>query len=289
MNIFDTHCHYNLEPFAETWQKHWQEAQDHGVQKSVIVGTDWLTSNTALIISQQDPNLFSAIGSHPGNYQEMIFEISERLHQTFSDSAIIEKELREELLTNIQTECKELKSILTKKVVAIGETGLDYFRLPENVSQPLIKEIQQLAFAKHLQLAQESQLPLIIHVRDTTDEAYWDVLKILQKNAWQQPFILHCVSGPNAYVQKAIELGGYVGIAGNITYKNSDHLRELIEFAPADRRLLETDAPFLPPIPYRGKPCEPWMISETAKYVQNELELDLEQIYENSCRVFQLN
>jgi TatD DNase family protein len=87
-------------------------------------------------------------------------------------------------------------------------------------------------------------------------------------------------------LEAALEMGAYIGVAGNVTYKNADHIRSLVKTAPPDRILLETDAPFLPPHPHRGQVCQPWMIELTASYLQDELNLDLAAIYQTSCRLF---
>ena len=111
--------------------------------------------------------------------------------------------------------------------------------------------------------------------------------KLLQKHKKSNlPFILHCASGSTEYIKKAVEMGGYVGIAGNVTYKNADAIREIVKATPADRLLLETDAPFLPPHPHRGKTCEPWMIELTAQYLQEHCSVSMEQVYKNTQHVF---
>ncbi len=282
MPIFDTHCHYNLEPFSQDWQTHWQKAQTEGVTHSTIVSVDIATSKVALELAEKESHFHPILGCHPGYYQELV-------EQTQEGTENLQKSVRENLLQLIEAEKKELLTLINSKVVAIGETGLDYFRLPEDENAQLIKELQQAAFRAHIQIAQEKKLPLVIHARDKSTEAYQDILQILGDTHFDGKFILHCVSGPSEYVQQAIQMGAYLGLAGNITYKNSEHLRELALFAPANRLLLETDAPFLPPIPFRGKPCEPWMIRDTAEYVKNELNLDIDQIYDNSFEIFNVS
>lgn len=270
MKIIDTHVHYNMDPLFENWRHHWEKAQAHGVEKSIVVGTTLETSQRAVAIAHQEPNLYAAVGIHP-NY-------------TSTDLSSFE-----ELLSQ-------------PKVIAIGETGLDYFRVTDEKE----KKIQQQAFRTHVKLAKNYHKLVIIHVRDqatpeepTPGNAYWDALAILKENNEPRPststtanvslaehcyrnadqlitqyasaeksepltFILHCVSGPLSYLDEAISLGGYIGVAGNVTYKSADRIREIVKRVPVNRLLLETDAPFLPPVPYRGQACEPWMISETA-------------------------
>jgi TatD DNase family protein len=281
MRIFDTHCHYNLPGLLEDWQTHWQNAQEKGVAATIVVGTNFYSSDEAVKIALTQPNLGAAIGIHPSEYIETAltaFKEAKRIHWAEEDA-----------LQDIHTDIEELRLILnTKAVVAIGETGLDYYRLDgyTDEEKQVIKKVQQLGLKAHLQLATEKNLPIILHVRDQQDEAYWDVLRILEEEHFNGKFILHCVSGPIAYVQKAIEMGGYISAAGNTTYKNAEHLRDLIRMTPADKLLLETDAPFLPPLEFRGKKSEPWMIQETAKFLENELSLNLEQCFSNSVQLF---
>ncbi len=280
--IIDTHCHYNMEPLATDWQTHWQKAQDQGVTHSVIVGTALDTTRLAIEMADQEPNLFMAPGIHPYRYEEPV-----------TDHHVDEPTL----MAQVESDLSELAELIPSaaKAVAIGETGLDYFRMPESeVEQQLVRRAQQRAFIGQIALAQQYHLPLIIHVRDrqlseqpTENNAYWDTLKILkQQHSGTEPFILHCVSGPISYVQQALELGAYLGVAGNVTYKNADHIRSLVRTAPRERLLLETDAPFLPPQEFRGKVCEPWMISQTAEFMETDLGIDQETIYQNTLNLF---
>jgi len=247
--IFDTHCHYNLDPLYQDWQKHWQKAQAHGVQKTIVVGTNLESSRRAIEITAQEPNLMAAIGIHP----------SEK---------------------NLADQTRRLEELISEEVVAIGETGLDYFRLDRNLPEfETTIQAQKLAFINHIKLANQHQLDLIIHVRDkktpetpTPGNAYWDTIQILENHPSQQKFTLHCVSGPTSYIKKAIQLGAYFGIAGNITYKNADHLRDLVRIIPSEKRVLETDAPYLAPQKYRGQVCEPWMIVETDQVMKKFAE-----------------
>jgi TatD DNase family protein len=276
--IIDTHCHYNLEPLFSNeegisqWQTHWQKAQENTVQKSIVVGTDSESNTRSLLISAKETDLFSAIGYHPEEYHHAV-------ENGLQDIKLIDERISDNIA--------ELESSMNSKVVAIGETGLDYFRLPADQSlTKLIKETQQRAFQKHVELAQRQKLPLIIHVRDQKEDAYWDVLKILQATQYTQPFVLHCISGPMEYVSQAVQMGAYVGIAGNVTYKKSDHIRQLVQAVPQDRLLLETDSPFLPPQQFRGQMCEPWMIRLTAEFLTTELNIQADQLSQNAQELF---
>ena len=279
MMIIDTHSHYNLDPLygeaGSEWQKHWAAAQAHGVTHSVIVGTNLTTSLQAVELAHTEPHFGASVGFHPHSIAE-VMEAGE-----VTDKAAIDI-----WITNLEELLKKEKT--SQQVVAIGEIGLDYFRLDTTQSAGQEEaELQHYLFQKQLELADRYLLPVILHVRDRSTAAYDQTLALLQKHKKSNlPFILHCASGSTEYIKKAVEMGGYVGIAGNVTYKNADAIREIVKATPADRLLLETDAPFLPPHPHRGKTCEPWMIELTAQYLQEHCSVSMEQVYKNTQHVF---
>lgn len=263
--IIDTHSHYNLSPLHENWQSEWQQAQEEGVVGSIVVGTSVLTSQNAVTLSEQNTAFYSSIGIHPnecGNDTVNQDDLGSLINQLVALS-------------------------INNKVIAIGECGLDYYRLRPGPEAVAIKSLQQQLLIAQFRLAKKIHLPLIIHLRDKNADAYWDFLKLYKEEApFSQPFILHCVSGPLDFVKECLDFGAYVGIAGNVTYNNSDHIRSIASTTPPDKLLLETDAPFLPPLPHRGKICEPWMIQLTAEYVQEFLSLDSSQFIENTVSLF---
>lgn len=175
-------------------------------------------------------------------------------------------------------------SVMTE-VVAIGETGLDWS--DQTASQE--KTAQEQLFVHQIHIANQVNKPLIIHARDPEDQAYFRILDLLNKEyLFQKPFVLHCVSGPTDYIKEAIKMGGYISFAGNVTYPNATHLRELFKITPPDRVMIETDAPFLPPQGKRGLVNLPRYLKLTADYLAAKLGVDLNQVYQNSCRFFDL-
>lgn len=258
--IVDTHCHYNLSPLYENWQDHWGKAQKYGVKRALIPSTDIETSRRAIEISSTDKNLFAAVGIHPHEYNSLsAADLPTFIYEHAASLSILQD---------------------NPNVIAIGETGLDYYRLQDDERKQAIHN-QQAAFKMHLQLANQFEKILIIHARDKggkkekNQQAYWDILKIIKDNyQFKKPLILHCVSGPEVYIEEAIKLGAYFGVGGNVTYPNADELRGLVGSLPADNILLETDAPYLPPQEFRGQTCEPWMISQTAEYLKNEFDIN---------------
>ncbi|MCD8507723.1 TatD family hydrolase [Candidatus Woesebacteria bacterium] len=257
-SIIDTHCHYNMEPHYEAWQEQWQKAKENGVQFAWIPGTTVDTSRRAVELSQAESAFTPFLGVHPTDVVESEFDLDmtlsqlKRLKQKADDAGVT--------------------------VGGVGEVGLDYFRLKKD--DQFTRQQQRLWLRAFLEVANEWELPVILHVRDqetpeepTPDNAYWDTYKIVQEVGIHADFTMHCVSGPLAYVDKMLSLGAYAGFDGNITYPNAHRIREIWRKVPADRRLLETDAPFLPPQPYRGQVCEPWMIRETAEWIRENLSL----------------
>ena len=286
MKIFDTHCHYNLEPLysgqafcftvkdndpllKKNWQDHWLEAQKSGIKKTLVPGAGLSSSQSAVKIAKQDKNLYASVAVHPLRVEKI--EIASAMQK-------INKLSQEE------------------SVVAIGETGLDFFNFSKKDAPSRIENIkraQEQLFIKQIQLAIKNQLTLIIHARDQGEEAYWQILEILGKY-WpaQQNIIFHCLSGPMAYIKKAMNINNsYFGFDGNLTFKNAEYLREvfqLIQKQAPEKILFETDAPYLAPAPFRGQVCRPAMIVELANFAKNHLQANLEQIYQNSLSAFNI-
>lgn len=244
--IIDTHVHYNLDPFFPTWKTYWDEAQKNGVEKSIVVGTDEQSNQRAIEIAQSEPNLYAAIGVHPEYVSE---------HNDFA----LQMTKVESLLPN-------------KKIVAIGECGLDYFRLPQTQMGEEIKKLQQELFIHHIELSKKHHLPLIIHCRD----AYADMITTLKTH--KPKFVLHCMSGDLEYLKQALELGGYISFAGNVTYPKAIVIQELACHTPLNRMFIETDAPYLPPQTHRGDTCRPSYIAETAQYLAKLLNISRDKL-----------
>ncbi|HPS40411.1 MAG TPA: TatD family hydrolase [Candidatus Woesebacteria bacterium] len=286
MPIIDTHCHYNLEPLYSgqpfcfkikaddpltklRWQDHWQAAQKKGVQKSIIVGPGLSSSKKALEIAATDKNLYASVGIHPERTNKII---------------------------NLAQAKLELASLAQNdRVVAIGETGLDYFYLQTNDQEEITKTKlrQKELFIDQIKLAVKLRLPLILHVRDKEEKAYYETLKIIEQYwAFDRALIFHCVSGPLDYVKKALEYkNSYFGFDGNITFQKAENIRtifKLVQKTDPQKILLETDAPYLAPEPYRGQVCEPQMITVLANYLEKNCQANLSAIYQNSLCAFKL-
>lgn len=257
INYIDIHSHLNLSPLSETKEVVLAKMREEGVG-TITVGTGLATSREAIRIAEENPEMcWATIGIHP----------------TDGDEPFVEEEF--------------LKLAQHDKVVAIGETGLDYFR-DQSVET---KEKQTELFKKHIALAQKVNKPLMLHVRASkgSDDAYYDALKILEGISVKANF--HFFSGSKDCMEAIVAAGFTVSVDGPITF--SHDYDDMIRGVPLEKLMIETDAPFAAPVPYRGKPCEPWMVVEVAKRVAELKELEQEavkaQLLENAARCFSLD
>jgi len=218
MLIFETHFHINQN---ENSEKYVTESMNIGVACLLAVAADRESCDTSLAMSEKFDNVFCSIGIHPHDAEE-IFE-------------------------NISDIKKLAKS---GKCIAIGETGLDYFY--ENTD----RKLQKRAFEVHLELALTLNLPVIVHCRDRdcVFDAYADSYGMLREfsNAGGR-FVIHCFTGDTDYAGKFLDLGAYIGVTGIVTFPKAENVREIVRYVPVENLLLETDAPYLAPKPFRGK------------------------------------
>jgi len=249
--IFDTHVHLNDKTFAKDLDEVIKRAIDSGVNKMIVVGYDVPTSGRAVEISKKyNGKIYASCAIHP------------------HDAEDFDKEFK-----NIEEISKE------KEIVAIGETGLDFYR---NLSP---KEKQIESFKWHIELSLKRNLPLILHVRN----AFPDVFQILN-NYKNLKGIFHCFSGGVNEAKKGIEMGFYISFSGSLTY-GSRKLEDSLKILPEDRILFETDAPYLTPRPLRGR-NEPSYIVYTIKHASRVLNIEFERLceisYKNGLRVFKI-
>lgn len=212
--IFDTHAHYDDSAYDSDRDEVIKRQKEDGVYRIVNCGCDEESSKTALSLAEAYDFVYAAVGIHPEN----------------ADGAD-------------ENAIKRIKALsLHEKCVAIGEIGLDYHYGKENAHKQ--KEI----FSLQLALANERQLPVIVHERD----AYADTLSILKKEAPQKA-VMHCFSGNKETLREVLELGFYIGVGGTLTFKNNKKTVEMLPYVPEDKLLFETDSPYLSPDPLRGK------------------------------------
>lgn len=218
--IVDTHCHLNHQKFHHDVPDAIRRAGERMVGSMIVVGYDVPSSEEAVRLAEQFPQVFAAVGVHPHDARTY----DEAAHQRIRELA------------------------QHPRTVAVGEIGLDYHY---NFSAP---DAQLTAFQAQLQVAREARLPVIIHCR----EAYGPTLDLLEDQLDGIPGgVMHCWAGTREEAFRALDLGLYLGFGGMVTFRNAQDLRSIAASAPQDRIVLETDAPYLAPEPYRGKRCEP--------------------------------
>lgn len=253
--FFDTHVHLNARQYIEDRDEVIKRAFAANVSRMVIVGFDRETIPLAIKIAEQYESIYAAIGWHP----------VDAIDFTEEDLAWIE----------------ELSA--HPKVVALGEMGLDYHwdKSP--------KDIQKEVFRKQIRLAKKINMPIIIHNREATA----DIVEILQaEDAAEVGGIMHCYNDSVDYIQTCLDMNFYISLGGPVTFKNATMPKEVAKMVPLDRLLIETDAPFLTPHPYRGKRNEPAYVRLVAEEIAKLREISLEELgkatTENALSIFKI-
>lgn len=243
----DTHCHLDYEPLAGDVKAVLSRARQAGVVHCVTIGTTVETSRANAALAHEFPQVSAAVGIHPNDADGVTDEDLAAIDALAADS----------------------------RVVAIGEVGLDYYR---NDAQP---ENQDRVLRGFLAIARKRNLPVLIHCRN----AYEVLLAVLKENKHASlRGIMHCASGPPAFIRGALALGFYISFAGNVTFPNARALQELVALVPDDRLLIETDAPFLAPQPVRGQKNEPAYVAHTAAFLAGLRGVSVEALSEATCR-----
>ncbi len=253
--IFDTHCHLMSHEYEnEETSAIIADAKISGVSWINNVGYDLDSSQAAVRHAMQYDNVFATIGFHPTDVAKCRFSDLEKLDQLLNSD----------------------------KVIAVGEIGLDYFH------KTVSPDLQKHWFIKQIELAKQHNLPLAIHCRD----AYEDCYEILKEKKITQ-CLMHCYNGKIQMAQKFLDLGFYLSFAGNITFKNTHELREVAKIVPLNKILVETDAPYLTPDPYRGKKNYPKFIMYTVKKIAELKNMPVEEMIritnKNARKLFNLD
>ena len=236
MQIVDSHCHIDrvdLEAFGGSVESMLSHAKELSVNQFLCVCIDLEHFDQVHNLALQHSNIYASVGVHP--------------------TEIISKEPSVEKLLELSS---------SDRVIAIGETGLDYFRVIKNEA-----DCQRDRFRRHIRASNESEKPLIIHMRDSKE----DIIDILQKENARSG-VMHCFAEDWETAKAALDLGFYISFSGILTFNNANDLREIAKKVPADRLLVETDSPYLTPMPYRGKPNSPaytYYVAEKLAEVRN--------------------
>lgn len=255
--FYDTHAHLDFPEYADDLDAVLDRAKQAGIRRLVTIGCDLESSRRAVALAERLESVYAAVGWHPGYVEP---------------GTDLQLDALEELAQH-------------EKVVAIGECGLDYFRL--NDTEPAERErivaAQKVAFRAQLELAARRQLNCIVHQRtawqDTLD--VWDGTRA--SAAERVDTVFHCFVGTPEEAAQVVERGGYISFTGILTFKSADTVRRTAASVPCDRYFLETDCPFLAPTPYRGKRCEPAHVLDIAKVLAGVRNTPLGEIGEQTC------
>jgi TatD DNase family protein len=238
--LTDSHCHLNFELLRNNLSQVLQNARENGVGHMLCVGVTIEKFPEVLALAHEHPNIFASVGVHPDE-------------QKGHDPSV------DELVQLANDPC----------VVAIGETGLDYYRIKGDMTW------QQDRFRRHIRAARVCDKPLIVHTR----EAAADTIRVLQEEgAVMVGGVMHCFTESWETARAALDMGFYISFSGIVTFRNAESLRTVASMVPADRLLIETDAPYLAPVPYRGKTNEPAYVRHVATQLADVRGISLEEL-----------
>ena len=241
--LIDTHTHIDMENFADRFDEVMQIAKDYGVEKVVIPGVEPSGFDRIIKLCEEYPDVYGAVGVHP-----------------------------EELNSYNEEAENKIKELLKhKKIIAVGEIGLDYYWDKSQI------EKQKEIFERQILIAKQAQKPILVHDR----EAHLDSFEILKKsNAAETGVVMHCFSGSPEFAQQCINEGFYIAIGGVVTFKNAKKVKEVAKTVPLDKLLLETDAPYMTPVPFRGKENQPAYVKFVAEEIAQLRGVSFEEIAE---------
>lgn len=255
MNLFDSHCHLENGRFEEDLPEVMARMKDAGVNRCILAGSDMETSEQIVALTKEHANVYGVVGIHPHDAKTWTEGCADRLAQWVKE----------------------------ERIVGIGEIGLDYYY------DHSPRDVQKEVFVKQLLLARELDMPAVFHVRD----AHGDILDLLRANRPQLPAgVVHCYSGSVESAREYLDMGFYISFAGPITFKNASKLLDVAKYVPMERILVETDSPYLAPVPMRGRRNEPTFVQYVAQTVAELRGISAEEMaqaaFENTCRLFRI-
>jgi TatD DNase family protein len=259
--FFDTHAHLDYPDFAQDIADVVTRAKAAGIARMISIGTSLESSRRAIELSERFPEVFAVVGWHP------------------TDVLNAPEDVRPELR----------KLAGHPKVVGIGETGFDYYRLPSKDGKHTAgdderyKRRQAEIFEQQMEVAAELGLNCVIHQREAMD----DTLAMMERYRGRVRGVFHCFAGDAGQMRRIVELGSLVSFTGILTFKNGQNIRDTLAATPGDRFMLETDCPFLAPVPYRGKRCEPAHVREIADVAAEVRGCSLEELSRATCETAQ--
>ena len=232
--FIDSHCHLDrldLSAYEGNLDLAVEAARAAGVDRMLCIGIDLENGQEVVSLAERYQDVYASVGVHPLDCQEMVPDIS------------------------------VVRSLANhKKVVAIGETGLDYYYATTEGA----RAVQRQSFINHLELAAELALPVVVHTRDARE----DTLDFIREyGSMEFAGVLHCFTESLEMAKAALDLNYYISISGIVTFRNTSALQEVVDYLPMDRLLIETDSPYLAPVPYRGKSNEPRFVADVARFI----------------------
>jgi TatD DNase family protein len=248
--LVDSHCHLEYEGLAEDQPGVLERARAAGIGGFLNISTRRSEWERVVGTAEREADVWASVGIHPHEADQ---------HADLGEGALLE-------------------ALAHPRVVGLGETGLDYYYDKSD------RQVQQALFRTHIAVSRQTGLPLIIHTRDAEDDTAAILEDELGKGAF--PALIHCFTATGAFGRRVLELGLTISLSGIVTFRNARDLQEFAPEIPADRLLVETDSPFLAPVPHRGRPCEPAFVADTARFVAGLRGESLETLAENTTRNF---
>ena len=250
MTLIDSHCHLNYEGLAERQDEVLASARARGIGGFLNISTRQSEWDDVIAVAAREPDVWATIGIHPHEADN---------HPDLGASALI-------------------AAASHSRVIAIGECGLDYFYDKSD------RAAQRERFTAHIEAARATGLPLVVHTRDAEEDTETMLSDAVREGGVTG--VLHCFTGRRALAEKALKLGFYISLSGIVTFKNAQDLQQTAKILPTDRILVETDSPFLAPVPNRGKTCEPAFVADTAAFVADLRGETIDELAENTTANF---
>lgn len=248
--LVDSHCHLNYEGLVEDQPNVLARARAAGVDAFLNISTRRSEWRAVVATAEREPDVWASIGIHPHEAEQ---------HADLGEAALLE-------------------AAAHPKVIGIGESGLDYYYDKSD------RAMQRALFRTHIAVSRKTGLPLIVHTRDAEGDTFAILAEEMEKGAF--PALIHCFTATAEFGHKVLELGLTISLSGIVTFKNARELQHFSPAIPADRLLVETDSPFLAPVPYRGKTCEPAYVRSTAEFVAELRGESLETLAAQTTRNF---
>lgn len=227
----DSHCHLNYKGLVEEQQAVLARARAAGVGAMLNISTRQSEWDEVIGLAERESDVWASVGIHPHEADA---------HPDVQTATLVERAAH-------------------PRVVGIGESGLDFYYDHSD------RDRQRASFRAHIAAARETGLPIIVHTREAEEDTHFILAEEMGKGAYTG--VIHCFTASQDFADKALELGLYVSISGIVTFKNAKELQSSAKMIPSDRLLIETDAPFLAPVPHRGRPCEPAFVADTARFL----------------------